>query len=251
MESDELRFKHVGLSTDGAVVFCEMDNDQTYAMPLCALERAEDWNAQAKPRTVKIIHDGYAAVVQFDNHVKIDFPSDFVRHICDPSYTWHKSKARATSGVGTRMRQMRELRGLTLDALASRCGIAKPNLSRLENDKVTPTFATINAIARALRIHPTLVIADKKPDEAWTWTLHQFVVWKRNLLWTESPLSESCINVGPAELVKAFLGIAPEHSYARQKLVKYADPGGTGIGGYMLDADKWANVVAPPAARRG
>ena len=31
MESNEPRFKHVGLSSDGAVIFCEMDNGKTYA----------------------------------------------------------------------------------------------------------------------------------------------------------------------------------------------------------------------------
>lgn len=36
MESSELRFKHVGLSSDGAVIFCEMDNGKTYAMPVRA-----------------------------------------------------------------------------------------------------------------------------------------------------------------------------------------------------------------------
>ena len=50
MESNELRFKHVGLSSDGAVIFCEMDNGKTYAMPLIALEKAEDWNPKAKPK---------------------------------------------------------------------------------------------------------------------------------------------------------------------------------------------------------
>ena len=37
MESNELRFKRIGLSSDGAVIFCEMDNGKTYAMPLVAL----------------------------------------------------------------------------------------------------------------------------------------------------------------------------------------------------------------------
>ena len=85
MESDELRFSHVGLSSDGAVVFCEMDNGKTYAMPLCALERAEDWNPRAKPKSAGIIHDGYAAFVEFGTGVKIDFPSDFVLHVCEPT----------------------------------------------------------------------------------------------------------------------------------------------------------------------
>ena len=46
MESNELRFRHVGLSSDGAVIFCEMDNGKTYAMPLGALEQSEDWNPE-------------------------------------------------------------------------------------------------------------------------------------------------------------------------------------------------------------
>src|SRR5438876_7541784 len=100
MGSDELQFKHIGLSIDGAVIFCDMDNGKTYAMPLCALERAENWNPKAKPKAVRIIHDGYAALVEFDTRVKIDFPSDFVLHICEPAYTWYKDKGRAASGVG-------------------------------------------------------------------------------------------------------------------------------------------------------
>lgn len=159
MESDELRFKHIGLSSDGAVIFCEMDNGKTYSMPLASLELAEDWNPKAKPKATGIIHDGYAAFVQFDSGVKIDFPSDFVLHNCDPSYTWYKDKGRALSGIGSRIREIRKARGLTLDALAAKCGIAKPNLSRLEHDKVTPTLETLRMIAAALETHPSLLVA--------------------------------------------------------------------------------------------
>jgi len=175
MESNEHRFKHVGLSSDDAVIFCAMDNGKTYAMPLPALEQAEDWDLKAKPKAVGIVHDGYAAFVEFDTGVKIDFPSDFVLHVCEPSYAWFKDKVRAVSGVGGRIREIREARGLTLDALAAKCGIAKPNLSRLENDKVTPTFATINSIAAALHTHPALLVSVEKPEHAWTWTLQKFV----------------------------------------------------------------------------
>jgi len=75
MESDELRFKHVGLSSDSAVIFCEMDNGKTYAMPILALEQAEDWDPKAKAKAAGIIHDAYAAFVEFDTRVKIDFPA--------------------------------------------------------------------------------------------------------------------------------------------------------------------------------
>src|SRR5688572_15968771 len=120
MESNEVRIRHVGLSSDKAVVFCEMDSGKTYAMPLGALERAEDWSPTAKAKLAEIIHDGYAAFVEFDTGTTIDFPSDFVLHVCEPSYAWHKNKGRASQGIGGRIREIREARGLTLDALAAK-----------------------------------------------------------------------------------------------------------------------------------
>jgi DNA-binding XRE family transcriptional regulator len=159
MVSNEPRFKHVGLSSDGAVIFCALDNGKTYSMPLRALDRAEDWDPKAKPKSASIIHDGFAAAVKFNSGVEIDFPSDFVLHICEPSYTWYKDKGRAATGIGRRMREIREARGLTLDALAVKCGIAKPNLSRLENDKVTPKAQTLQTVAAALDVHPAVFVA--------------------------------------------------------------------------------------------
>src|SRR5438132_13226100 len=169
-----------------------MDNGKTYSMPLVALDRAEDWDPKAKPKSVGIIHDAYAALVEFDTGLKIDFPSDFVLHVCEPSYAYYKDKGRAASGVGGRIRAIRKARGLTLDALAAKCGIAKPNLSRLENDKVTPTFDTLRTIAAALDTHPALLV--KK--DAWTWTLHSFIEWKLGLLWNEA-VHNSSIAVVP------------------------------------------------------
>ena len=81
---------------------------------------------------------------------------------------------------------MVKARGLTLEALAAKSGIAKPNLSRLENDKVTPTFDTLRTIAAALDTHPALLVSAKKPEHAWTWTRHEFTKWKLGLLWKES-----------------------------------------------------------------
>jgi transcriptional regulator with XRE-family HTH domain len=250
MESEELRFKHVGISSDGAVIFCEMDNGKTYAMPLRALERAEVWNSEAKPKAIGIIHDGYAALVKFDTGVQIDFPSDFVLHICEPSYGWHKDKGRAISGVGGRIREIRLARGLTLDELAAKCGIAKPNLSRLENGKVTPTIETVGTIAAALDTHPALLLATKKPERAWTWTQHAFDKWKRDLIWKPGLHLN---NVRGVDMVKAFIATRPEHGYARKKLLEYAiyaPPHARDIPEYALDAEKWAREVAA-ASRQG
>jgi transcriptional regulator with XRE-family HTH domain len=246
MESNELRFRHVGLSSDGAVIFCAMDNGKTYAMPLRALERAEDWDPKAKPKAAGIINDGYAAFVEFDTGGKIDFPSDFVLHVCEPSYAYFKDKGRAVSGVGGRIREIREARGLTLDALAVKCDIAKPNLSRLENDKVTPTFETLKTIAAALDTHPALLVSAKKPEHAWTWTRHAFTQWKLGLLWKEG-VGDSPIEVVRAvDMVKVFLATRPEHRYARMKLLKHSDRASHNaeLCKYSLDAEKWAREVA-------
>jgi transcriptional regulator with XRE-family HTH domain len=240
MGSDELRFRHVGLSSDGAVIFCEMDNGKTYAMPLGALEQAEDWNPKAKPRASGIMHDGYAAFVEFDSGVKIDFPSDFVRHVCEPSYAYYKDKGRAASGVGGRIREIREWRGLTLDALAAKCGIAKPNLSRLENDKVTPTFETLKTVAAALDTHPALLVSAKKPEHAWTWTRHAFTEWKLGLLW-KAGNSQPVVVVRAVDMVKVFLATHPEHEYARRRLHALHAPHEPE---FTLGAEKWALEVA-------
>ena len=250
MESNEPRFKHVGLSSDGAVIFCEMDNGKTYAMPLIALEKAEDWNPKAKPKAVHIIHDGYAALVEFDNGAKIDFASDFVLHVCEPSYAYYKNKGRAASGVGARIREIRQARGLTLDALAAKCGIAKPNLSRLENDKVTPTFETLRTIAAALDTHPALLVSTKKHDQAWTWTLHKFVEWKLSLLWKEGVPHSPMASVRALDMVDLFLATRPEHKYARSKLLRYANPNGAELAGYALDAARWKQEVGLQPKRR-
>lgn len=186
------------------------------------LEQSEDWNPKAKPKAPGIIHDGYAAFVEFDTGVKIDFPSDFVLHICEPSYPCFKDKGRAASGVGGRIREIRQARGLTLDALAAKCGIAKPNLSRLEHDKVTPTYETLKTIAAALATHPALLVSAKKPAHAWTWTRHAFVEWKLGLLWNDSAHGSGNMQVGlpvqvqMADLVKVFLATRPEHEYAQK-----------------------------------
>lgn len=250
MESEELRFRHVGLSSDNAVIFCAMDNGKNYALPLHALEQAEDWSPKAKPKLVEIIHDGYAAVVQFDTGVRIDFPSDFVLHVCEPSYGWHKEKKPILSGVGGRIREIRQGLGVTLEALAAKCGIAKSNLSRLEHDKVTPTFETLAAVAAALGVQPILLVARTRPEDAWKQTRHVFGEWRMRLRWKRP--GSGLKHVPSMQLVNAFLATRPEHTYARKKLLKYAvtAPNGKEALGWPVDAEKWAREEAAAAAAK-
>jgi transcriptional regulator with XRE-family HTH domain len=188
--------------------------------------------------------------VEFDTGVKIEFPSDFVLHVCEPTYACYKDKGRAVSGVGRRIREIRTARGLTLDALAVKCRIAKPNLSRLENDKVTPKFETLKAIAAALDTHPTLLVSAEKPERAWTWTRHAFTQWKLGLLWKPGIRGSRRELVRAVDMVKVFLATRPEHRYARMELLKHSDraPHDAELCKYSLDGQKWEREVAAATA---
>jgi len=226
MVSDDTRFKHIGLSSDGGIVFCELDNGKTYSMPVAALDRAEDWDADARPKTVGILHDGYAAFVKFDNKITIDFPADFVLHICE-------GKGRAVTGVGRRIREIRKARGLTLDALSKKCDVAKPNLSRLEHDKMTPKLETLRAVASGLGIHPTLLLQTHTVNR----TLIEFREWKRVLRYKANERPKL---VRATQLLKVFLAGRPEHRYSCNELAHYLGD----ISVMTVNALTWARELA-------
>jgi len=52
------------------------------------------------------------------------------------------------------IKQLRELKGLTQQELATRAGIGLATLSRLELGKCTPNKSTIAVIASALEVEP-------------------------------------------------------------------------------------------------
>lgn len=55
-------------------------------------------------------------------------------------------------GVGPRLRQVRELRGFTLTALAASTGISKSTLSRLETGQRRPSLELLVPLAQAFRV---------------------------------------------------------------------------------------------------
>ncbi|MCI0380004.1 MAG: hypothetical protein L0215_20675 [Gemmataceae bacterium] len=123
----------------------------------------------------------------------------------------------------------------------------KPNLSRLENDKVTPKFETLRAVAAALGTHTAMLIQ----KDAWEWTRHIFTEWKLNLLWKGA--GSRLVAMRARDLVNLFLATRPEHSYARAKLLKHANhapPEDPQLAEYSLDADKLAREMAVAKAAR-
>lgn len=62
--------------------------------------------------------------------------------------------------VGLRIRELREVKGLTLDQLAGETRLTKGQLSRIENGKVSSPVSTLTRIAAALGVGPGSFFSD-------------------------------------------------------------------------------------------
>ena len=54
------------------------------------------------------------------------------------------------ANLGAALRRLRKAQGLTLQQLASRCGLSQPFLSQLENGKAMPSLMALHYVAQAL-----------------------------------------------------------------------------------------------------
>lgn len=68
--------------------------------------------------------------------------------------------------IGERLRQLRQGADLTLSIIAQRSGISASTLSKIENDKVSPTFANLLKIAGAFGVPLSRLIGDDKETSA-------------------------------------------------------------------------------------
>lgn len=61
------------------------------------------------------------------------------------------------------VRRLREARGLSLNQLAERSGVAKATLSKVERENTNPTLDTITAIGEALGVDPISLLRSEQP----------------------------------------------------------------------------------------
>lgn len=54
--------------------------------------------------------------------------------------------------IGSRIRELRQERGMTLDELAVRAGISASHLSRLERDQAEPSFTVAASVAEQIGV---------------------------------------------------------------------------------------------------
>jgi transcriptional regulator with XRE-family HTH domain len=68
--------------------------------------------------------------------------------------------------LGSEVRRRRLALGLTLDDLSERSGLSPHYLSTLENDRRDPHLSTLLAVAKALRVPASELLASAQPTEA-------------------------------------------------------------------------------------
>ena len=71
---------------------------------------------------------------------------------------YRPARKRVEVSVGESVRIVRELQGLSQNALAQRTGIPQATLSAIENDRVRLGVERAKVLARALRCHPGVLV---------------------------------------------------------------------------------------------
>ncbi len=71
------------------------------------------------------------------------------------SFSQHKPLVKLTPGKAIRI--YRELQGFSQAELAERSGLKQATVSALENDRITLGLDRAKALARALRVHPSVL----------------------------------------------------------------------------------------------
>jgi transcriptional regulator with XRE-family HTH domain len=71
---------------------------------------------------------------------------------------FRRARKRMQVSVGESVRIVRELQGLTQNALSKLTGIPQATLSAIENDKVNLGVERAKVLARALKCHPAVLV---------------------------------------------------------------------------------------------
>ncbi len=71
---------------------------------------------------------------------------------------FRKAKTRVKVSVGESVRIMRELQGLSQNALSEMTGIPQSTISSIENDHLNLGVERSKVLARALKCHPAVLV---------------------------------------------------------------------------------------------
>lgn len=150
------KFDTLALASDRKSFLVKLDNGAVYELPVNKLSVADAWDGSGIAAW-DIVDHGYAAMVRLESGAEIDFPADFVLHICEPTFAYYAGRAAPTQ-IGDRVRALREERAWSQADLSRRSGIAVPNLSRIEHNRHVPSWPTIQSLARAFKVPPLKLV---------------------------------------------------------------------------------------------
>ncbi len=88
-----------------------------------------------------------------------------------PPSALFETNNRQDSGVkplnlGAKLRQMRQQKGWTLDEMSLRSGLAKSTLSKIENEKLSPSFEVIQKLTTGLNVDVPQLFVESDHHEA-------------------------------------------------------------------------------------
>lgn len=139
----------------GSDVFRVVYADHT-ALSLGRGELADVGERTVVAWSVDEFHRGVEVVLE-DGAVT-SFSAEFPRYLRDGAYRRRVDARRGGCGgdlgtrVAARVRALREERGWSVAELARRCGMAAPNVHRLESGKHVPTTRTLVRVAEGLEV---------------------------------------------------------------------------------------------------
>lgn len=128
----------------------QLGTGKDYLLPLTDITEA-DSSAIA---SAEMGEDDSYFVVRQDSGNWFEVPWDDVLYHCEPDYAYYKGRQEPHEHdgerIGTRLRQARKAKGLTITELARLTDMKRPNLSRLEHGKHQPSLETLERLAEAL-----------------------------------------------------------------------------------------------------
>ncbi len=154
------RFTKVRYMENVGAFLIWMENGKTYALNISELSEADStkvakWTLSREQDCIKVIQE---------SGNKFEIPWDDVLYHCEPQYEFYKGKRSQNEStgikrIGEKVRQLRERKGYSIQTLADKAKMKRPNLSRLENGHHQPSLDTLERIAVALEVPVVDLIA--------------------------------------------------------------------------------------------
>lgn len=161
------RFDRVKFLEDERTFLIWMENGRAYALNMSDLSEADStvvakWSLSRNRDYIKVVQE---------SGNQFEIPWDDVLYHCEPEYEFYKEKrfesnSIPASHIGERVRQLREEKGYSIQTLADKSGMMRPNLSRLEHGHHQPSLETLERIAEALKVPVVDLVAMRGKSNA-------------------------------------------------------------------------------------